>query len=575
MKRIVLLFFSAMVSIWAEAQQWETPFESSGGKESATYQEAIRYYERLGRNFRTVHMEEAGPTDAVYPLHVVYYSSDGHFDLRRWKQQGKVIILINNGIHPGEPDGIDASMMLLRDAAMGRLHIPEQVVLAVVPVFNIGGALNRGSYSRANQNGPNAYGFRGNAQNLDLNRDFIKMDAAETRSLVGLFHRLDPDIFIDNHVSNGADYQHVMTLLSVNPDKQGHYLGQFLKDELEPAIYTAMKKRGYDLVPYVNHWGHTPDKGWQQFYDPPRFASGFAALFGTFAFVPETHMLKPFDQRVAATRALMECFIAYAGARGRELRGVRQEEAAWLRMQQELVLDWRVDTTRSTPITFKGYEGKYKPSEVSGQPRLYYDRNKPYTQQVPFYNIYQPAARATVPRAYVIPQGWGRVISRLKRNGVQMRRLQRDTTLDVTVYRFTGMETSPRAYEGHYRHTNVQYTKRKETVRLMKGDYIITTEQRAKRYLVETLEPNAPDAFFAWGFFDAILQQKEYFSDYVFEDEAAALLRRDPGLRKELEDRKRGDEQFAQDGQAQLDFIYRRSAYYEPGHMRYPVFRID
>ncbi|RYZ16483.1 MAG: hypothetical protein EOP49_51680, partial [Sphingobacteriales bacterium] len=275
---------------------------------------------------------------------------------------------------------------MLRDLAAGKVKIGPDIVLAVIPVFNIGGMLNRGSFSRANQNGPGAYGFRGNARNLDLNRDFIKMDARETRSLVGLFHRLDPDLFIDNHVSNGADYQHVMTLLSTQKDKFA--FGAYLENELEPAIYAGMKKKGYDLVPYVNHWGHTPDSGWQQFYEGPRFASGFTTLFGSFGFVPETHMLKPYASRVKATYELMTTFIALPAVKGGEIRRMRTQAMS---VPADHILRWRADTVQFRWIPFKGYEARYEPSEVSGQPRLFYDRKRPYTKQVKFFNHYLPA----------------------------------------------------------------------------------------------------------------------------------------------------------------------------------------
>ncbi|HRO43315.1 MAG TPA: M14 family metallopeptidase [Flavipsychrobacter sp.] len=558
-----------------QAQNFITIFEQSKGKETATYLDVIDFYRKLDKTFSTIDIQQAGPTDLIHPLHVVYFSKDENFNLIEWKQKNKLLILINNGIHPGEPDGIDASMMLLRDAAQGKINVPENVVLAVIPVFNIGGALNRGSFSRANQNGPKEYGFRGNAQNLDLNRDFIKLDAKETQALVRLFHQLDPDIFIDNHVSNGADYQHVMTLLSVNPKKLGYYTGRYLKNQFEPAIYKGMKARNYDLVPYVNHWGHTPDKGWQQFYEPPRFASGFAALFGTFAFVPETHMLKPYKQRVNATYSLMQTFIEYAASHANEIKSVRKMEEAVVKEKKEFTLDWKVDTTRFTEIAFKGYEGKYKPSEVSGKPRLYYDRNKPFTRQVPFYNFFEPTTSAIAPQAYIIPQGWHQVIERLKMNGVAMQQLQCDSVMELTAYRINNYETNTRPYEGHYLHKNVQYTKNKETIRFLKGDYIISTQQRARRYLIETLEPNAPDAFFAWGFFDAVLQQKEHYSDYVYEETAAELLKNDAALKKQFETKKKADAAFSKDGAAQLDFIYKHSPYYERVHNRYPVFRVE
>ena len=552
-----------------------TRFEASRGTETATYAETIRFYEDLDRKYATIAMDEAGPSDTRYPLEVVYYSGDANFDLDKWKRQNKIILLINNGIHPGEPDGIEACKMLLRDAATGKIDVPGNVVLAVIPVFNIGGALNRNSHSRANQLGPKEYGFRGSAQNLDLNRDFVKMDARETRSLVKLFHLLDPDIFIDNHVSNGADYQHVMTLLAGQHNKLGGRSGRFMHNVFEPLLYKDMKTRGYDMVPYVNHFGNTPERGWMEFYDSPRFSSGLPALFQTMAFVPETHMLKPFRQRVEATYALMLSFISVASEKTGEIKSARDYDRRALMSQSVFPLDWKVDTTQYELVSFKGYEASYKKSKVSGQPRLFYDREKPYTRKVKYHNIYAGIKAVTAPRAYVIPQGWHEVIDVLKANGVEMERLQRDEVWNLSVYKIDKFETYPKPYEKHYYHHGVTVVKEKQRIQLQEGDYIIYLDQPAKRYLVEVLEPTGPDALFAWNFFDAVLQQKEHFSDYIFEDEAAEILERNPRLKSELKAKQRSDTAFAKNANAQLDFIYRRSAYYEPEHLRYPVFRLE
>jgi hypothetical protein len=274
----------------------KTVFEKNNGTETATYFEAIDYYKNLDKSSAIISMKEMGLTDAGYPLHLVLISSDGKFDPKAWHAQHKVVILINNGIHPGEPDGIDASMMLARDIKNKKILLPDNVVLAIIPVYNIGGALNRNSFSRANQNGPNSYGFRGNAQNLDLNRDFIKCDSKNARSFTEIFHELDPDILVDNHVSDGADYQHTMTLISTQYNKLGDVLGNWLKNVFEPSLYKGMHAKGWDLVPYVNVEDTDPAKGFTQFYDSPRYSSGYAALFNTISFMPETHMLNPYKQ---------------------------------------------------------------------------------------------------------------------------------------------------------------------------------------------------------------------------------------------------------------------------------------
>jgi len=184
----------------------ETRFEKSGGKETGTYDEVINFYSQLAESSGEIRLEEFGKTDSGKPLHLVIYSPNKEFDFEELREENS-IILINNGIHPGESDGIDATMMLFRDLAGDSIHVPKNTVLATIPIYNIGGALNRNSTSRTNQNGPAEYGFRGNARNYDLNRDFIKADTRNTQSFYEIFHHVRPDIFIDNHVSNGADYQ--------------------------------------------------------------------------------------------------------------------------------------------------------------------------------------------------------------------------------------------------------------------------------------------------------------------------------------------------------------------------------
>ena len=552
-----------------------TPFEKSGGRQSATYTETIDFYNRLCKKNRALMMGDIGTTDIGFPLRIILYTRDADFKKDDWKRENRIVIFINNDIHPGEPDGVDACMMLLRDAAMGKIDIPGNVVLAVVPIYNIGGALNRNSYSRANQNGPESYGFRGNSRNLDLNRDFMKCDAAETSGFEEQFSRLNPDIFIDNHVSDGADYQHIMTLLASQHDKAGGEIGAYMYNTLTPALYRDMKAKGYDLVPYVNDFNVSPDHGWREFYDPPRFSSGYATLFHTMAYVPETHMLKPFKDRVKATYDLMECFIKEGSEHAKEIRDARAHDRETTLKQKNFPLEWRVDTTHCDSITFKGYEAGYKTSLVSGLPRLYYDHDKPYTRKVPFYDHFVPSKSVKAPQAYIIPKTWVPVISLLRSNGVRLERFYNDTLIDVTAYHIDNYETLTHPYEKHYLHYNVQVTPEKVNLPVAQGDYIVWLDQPAKRYLIEALEPTAPDALFAWNYFDGILQQKEYFSDYVFEDMAADYLDKKPAIRKQLEEKRATDTTFAKSADAQLDFVYRHSPYFEKSVNRYPIYRIE
>lgn len=580
MKKLLLFINTILLlsSVLAYAQPDSallTPFELSGGKESATYDECWAFYKTLKNNFPTVSFGEMGPSDNGYPMRYVAFTNDAKFDKEEVRNSNKLVILTINAIHAGEPDGVDASMMLIRDAATGKIKLPDNVFLVVVPIYNIGGALNRGRLSRANQDGPLQYGFRGSARNLDLNRDFIKCDASETLGLEDLFTKMNPDIFIDNHVSNGADYQHIMTLVETQHNKLGGKTGAFMHDSLSPAIYADMKTKGYDLVPYVNDFSNTPDNGWHEFFDSPKFSSGYASLFQTIAYVPEAHMLKPFDQRVKTTYALMQSIINTGAAKANAIKQARNSDKKALISQREFVIDWRIDSTKFDSITFKGYTSGYKPSEVSGLPRLYYDRSKPFTKKVPFYNQYKPVKSISAPKAYIIPKAWTPVIVCFRANGVRMQRVNYDSMMEVTAYRIDSFQTPSTPYERHYPHRNVKVTPYRTKLFVAQGDYIIQTAQPAKRYIIESLEPTAPDGFFAWNYFDAILQQKEYFSAYVFEDIAADLLKKNPDLKQKLEDKKKNDPAFAKDGNAQLEFVYKNSEYMEPEYMRYPVFRLD
>jgi hypothetical protein len=567
-------YLAAIILLAQTATAQTCRFEKSNGLETATYFEAIDWYRGLAKQSPLVQVKTMGPTDAGYPLHLVLVSADRSFDPAQWHRQQKAVILVNNGIHPGEPDGIDASMLLVRDIVKGKLPLPKNVALAIIPVYNIGGCLNRNTTSRANQNGPLEYGFRGNAQNLDLNRDFTKCDSREARSFAQIFHYLDPHILVDNHVSDGADYQHTMTMLTTQYDKLGADLGGWLRDTFEPQLYEGMKAKDWEMCPYVNFETDNPDKGMEQFYDPPRYSSGYAALFQTIGFVPETHMLKPFADRVRSTYAFMQTLLEKTAANAPTLLQRRNKVRGEVLKEKAFPLAWGVDTTKFNTITFKGYALDTKTSEATGLPRQYYDHGRPYTKQVPFYNVFVPRQFVNRPKAYLIPQGWHTVIDLLKLNGVQMVQLTKDTVISVEAYRIEDYKSFARPYEKHHKNHSVKTTVSQQAIRFLKGDYWIPMNQRANRYIVEMLEPTGDDSFFAWNFFDAILQQKEGYSDYRWEDIAAQVLKDNPTVRAKLEEKKKADAAFAKNASAQLDFIYKNSPYYEPGHNRYPVYRL-
>lgn len=574
----MLLALLLMLTTPPTAPDWRTPFEKGDGNTTATYAECVAYYQRLAAAYpKAIHLRQTGQSDGGVPLHEVVVSTADAATPEAARQHNRRVVLIQNGIHPGEPEGIDASMMLVRDLVQKpeQHALLEKLTLVVVPVYNADGMVNRGANSRVNQLGPAEYGFRGNARNYDLNRDYVKQDSRNARAFAELFQYWSPDLFVETHTSNGADYQYTMTLIATMADKLPPALRQYLTAKLLPALYAGMEKRHWPMIPYVDFEGRTPESGIQGFSDSPRYSSGYAALFNTISFMPETHMLKPFRARVESTYAFLDEVLHYVSTDGAALAQARAEAAQQIAAQQEFPLTWHLDAKNPTEILqFRGYEARTTPSEVSGLPRLSYDRAAPFTRPVPYYNTFTPGPAVKRPAAYLIPQAWYDVVERLQRNGVRLKRLTTDIALTVEARYVDDFGSTSQPYEGHYLHRDVKLRTVADQPRAFhKGDYVAFLNQSAARYLIETLEPEAPDSFFAWGFFDSILQQKEHFSDYVFEDVAADLLKKDPALRQALEARRTADPKFAQDAQAQLEFVYRRSPYYEPSHRRYPVVR--
>ncbi|WP_338759865.1 M14 family zinc carboxypeptidase [Bernardetia sp. ABR2-2B] len=568
----------------SSATNFSIPFDTNTNQ-TVTYQEGIKFLNKLETAYpQFLKVNEFGMTDSGEPLHEIIFEINGKFNtLFETEKENKFVVFINNGIHPGESDGVDATFMLLRDLCT-KEEVRNQyknIVLVVIPFYNISGTLTRNSTTRANQNGAEEYGFRGNVKNLDLNRDFVKCDSKNGESFNKLFQKWQPLVYLENHVSNGADYQYTMTHLATQADKLGGKMGSFLNEKFTPALEKAMISRDEEMTPYVNVFGYDPLNGWEGFMDSPRYSTGYAALFQTFSMLTETHMLKPYDKRVKATSIFMEELLKYVQENGLELQKIKNQDQKEVKIKKEFVLDWELDKERFRTLNFKGYESSLEKSKVSGLDRMKYDRSKPYQKEVKYYDAFKPSFKIDAPKAYLIPLAYTKVLERLKWNGVKMDTLINEEHKDhnVEVYSIENYKTSPSAYESHYLHYEVEVSKEKmsfeDALRYPEQKYILVKlNQKSNRYIIEMLEPQAKDSFFAWNFFDGILQQKEHFSPYVFEDVAAQILEENPELRKKLEDKKVDDEKFAKNAYLQLEFVYQHSIHYEKTHLKYPVLRV-
>ena len=573
---ILVLLFSCTNQTQNSTFNFTTKFEKSSGTETTTYQETIEYYKNLAANYLEISLIEMGETDSGLPLHLVIFNSSKEFDFSKIKNSSKNVILINNGIHPGESDGIDATMILLRDIVQDveKIKQLDNVILAVIPIYNIGGSLNRNITTRVNQNGPKEYGFRGNARNFDLNRDFIKADTKNSRAFAKIFHLLNPDIFIDNHVSNGADYQYGITHLFTQHNKLGNDLGKFIETKMRPTIEASLLKKQISITPYVNVWGKTPEEGFSQFFDSPRYSSGYTTLFNTLGLMAETHMLKPYKQRVAQTYSFMESTIEFAIENRTNIKELRKNAISKILEHKTYPISYELDKNTFTTLQFKGYEASLIDSKVTNGKRLFYDRDKPFTKPVKYFNQFKASKEITIPKAYILKQGWWEILARLNDNSIEYTIFKNDTSFIAEEQHIKNYETSSRPYEGHYMHYNTEVKSTQKTVNFKKGNIYIPVNQHGLRYILETLEAEATDSFFNWNFFDTILQQKEGYSAYVFEDIAEQLLKENSVLKDSLNSKIALDTDFAKNPRAQLDFVYKNSPHYEPAHLKLPIYKV-
>ena len=341
-----------------------------------------------------------------------------------------------------------------------------------------------------------------------------------------------------------------------------------------PKLEEKLEAKKWDITPYVNVFNRTPESGFSQFKDSPRYSTGYTTLFNTLGMMVETHMLKPYKKRVEGTYELMKSMIEITEEQGSKIANLRGEQYKNWSIGGTYPLTWTLDTTKSSTLNFKGFEGEMIPSTLTGAKRLKYDKTKPFTKTLKYQNYFVPTSKVTIPKAYVIPQSMHHVMDLLKINKIEFSQFKTDTIIEIQSYKILSFESRKSPYEGHYLHYNTSIESKTEKLAFRAGDYIVKTNQTGMRYLLETLEPEATDSFFNWNFFDTILQQKEGFSPYVWEDKAELILKTNPKLQIEFNIKKSYDKYFANNWYAQLDWLHKKSDSYEKAHMQYPIYRV-
>jgi hypothetical protein len=546
---------------------------------SSTYAEVISNYRKLDSAWPEAKLLECGLTDCGKPLHLFVINSDRQFDPEKIKRSGKRIVLINNGIHSGEPEGIEGSMLaaddILRNLDGMRKYL-ENTVICIIPVYSVGGLLYQNHWHRTNQTGPDNPGYRGNYKNLDLNRDFVKLETENARSFVKIFRQLDPDVFLDTHTTNGSDHQYVITYLPAQHNSMPKPVGDFFSGTMIPALYEKMRTTPYEMIPYAEWDVVAPEKGIANYVQTPRYSTGYALLFHSLPQMIENHCYKPYPDRVRSIYHFILKLIEFTQENGSRIREVRAESKEMVKSQKVFSLKYEIDSSKFRTVEFKGYRMGFDKSPLTGEPREIYDYNQPFTiQGVPVYDDFKPVQTVTAPVSYLVPQAWSEVIERLKLNGIEMTRLPKDTALTVEVYYIDSLVWATEVSNGHHFHDRFTTHKEIQTIPYYAGDYLVKVNQESNYFIVNQLEPEGPDSYFRWNFFDPCLEDREWFSPHpVLEDRIARYLDETPASRKMLDDAIAANPKMAKDRTAQMYFVYTRCGLANKWFNRYPVARV-
>ncbi len=574
---------------------WMTPAEKNCYRMTPDYAETMAYLRRVEAAAPgQVRIEGFGKTGEGRELDIVIVSRDGVFDPAAIHAAKRPIVLVQNSIHAGEMDGKDACLALLRDMVISKTKaaLLERAVFVFIPIYNADGHERRGEYNRINQNGPAEMGWRGNGTNLNLNRDYLKADAPETRAFLAMFHRWLPDFFVDDHVTDGADFQYDVTFTIDDGPNVPSATAKWVDEVATPTLERYVDAHGHVASPtYITLANDSdPAEGLGFNDDPPRFSTGYMILEGRPGMLVELHMLKDYKTRVTGNyeilAGLMELMnrdadkvIALNAAADKQAEEVGAHPLSDVKFP--LALGWGGQTT---PFLFRGYKYTRELSAVSGTMWVKYT-HEPWNVSLPLQTGYKVTAETTAPAAYLVPAQWTKVIDVLEAHQVEMERTTAPWTGEAETYQCAGMTWQDPPFEGRHPTFNGEAMRRpgkfgscvlvREKMSFPAGSAVVRLNQRLSKVALAWLEPAAPDSALQWGFFDSMFEQKEYGEAYVMEALAREMTAKDPKLKAEFEKKVSSDPVFAGSSYARLNFFYERSPWFAANRVgMYPVGRL-
>jgi murein tripeptide amidase MpaA len=550
---------------------WATPAERTSLQRTPSYAETVAWLQKLVAAAPELRLVSLGRSPEGRDIWMVIASRERAFTPEALRATGKPVLLAQAGIHAGEIDGKDAGLMLLRDITVRatRKDLLDRASLLFIPMLNVDGHERSSAFSRINQRGPAESGWRTNARNLNLNRDYTKLDAAETRAVVRAINAWSPDLYCDLHVTDGIDYQYDVTFgghaFGASPA-----IGSWLDGTLGPAVSADLRAAGHTPGPLAVANPVDPldlAKGIADFPPAARFSTGYGDYRHLPTVLVENHSLKPYPQRVLGTYVLLESTLRLLA---REVASLRAAVAAdQPRAGRPVPIAFAQDPTPGS-IDFQGVAYTVEESRVTGGRKVVWS-GRPTMTKLPLYR-FAPSAHVTPPRAYWVPAAWTEVIERLTAHGVRMETLAEPREVEVTLHRLSAVKLAAAPFEGHVA-VSLTATPERHRERYAAGSVRIPTAQPLGDLLSVLLEPASADSFLRWGFFNEVLQPTEYVEAYIMEPMAERILAEDAALRAEYEQRVREDAAFAGQPADRLQWIYERTPFYDPRALLYPVGR--
>lgn len=554
-------------------EEWLTDFELSGGTETPRYDATINYIKRLEKASHMVHLVWFGvsPQGRKNPLVIV--DKSGYTEPGKVRESGRAVVLIQACIHAGEPDGKDAGLMLIRDLVIHKKQVEllDDITLLFMPLFNVDGHERFGPYNRINQNGPKEMGWRTTAQNLNLNRDYLKADAPEMRDWLKVFNRWLPDLFIDCHVTDGADYQYVVTYAIDRSVNVAEPVRAWTRDNYLPQLEQSMKASGYPIIPYVApfNWGYL-FSGLRGGIAPPRLSNGYGAVQNRPALLIETHMFKDYKTRVWGTYQMIRHSLEIVSRTKNDLIQANREADRITESLggKTLPLNFKLTDYYRT-IDFAGFRHHYIYSEFYGDSIIVWD-SVPALLNLRYYDSSTVADSVVLPLAYLVPRSYASLIEVLRLHGAQVQELNEEQELEVGSYRLENVTFASGPYEGRFR-ADYRLVPITEKRKYHQGDYRIEMNQRCNRVIAHLLEPRSDDSFARWGFFNSLFEQKEYGEAYKLDELARQMASSDTSLRNAFNHKLKSDTAFARNNYERLNWFYKKSPYFDQNYNRYPI----